>query len=104
MSIKLPDIHKIINDLLIRSQDLGLADISHEELGKANGFHEANYIKNELAEYIHKILVETDKYLDSINEPILNESLGHIENIIIQVNELIKNADSTHKCNGWVDS
>ena len=63
-----------------RIKALSEADISHDELGTVNGFHEAQDTKQHICEYLQSIL--TWVYGENINNIIRDEKISNIESYI----------------------
>lgn len=65
------------------------SDIAHEELGVANGFHDANEAKNSACSYLSGLLERLASHLPSLNDAVVAEKLGQIEQWFSQVKDHI---------------
>lgn len=74
------DIEELVEGVIDKAQMVSGIDITHDELGLASGFHEANEIKDALADYVLQLVSETKKYGEKVNEVLMRESLQHMAN------------------------
>ncbi len=77
----------------IRDQftNLSALDITHDELGISQGFHEANQAKSEICIYVETLMDQLDQNFESINQTIVEASLEHIGRALDEVYSISKN-------------
>ncbi|MBN2092439.1 hypothetical protein JW964_22650 [candidate division KSB1 bacterium] len=61
-------------------------NISHENLGPENGFHEAQKTKDEICEYLITLLENTEKLFNNSNKIVLNFYYKHVEQFSNEIN------------------
>ena len=86
----------LVESISITSQlpDIQKLDISHDELGVANGFHDAQKVKNKSCSYLENILTSLEKYEDALNDAIVTEKLTQIEQWYSKIKNHIKHIDN----------
>lgn len=78
-------------------------DVTHDELGIANGFHDANESINRTCEYVRKLMGDLDQWEEGVNSSILDESydqiMGALDNLKTrseQIESLIANGQGVN--------
>ncbi len=66
-------------EILKPFQEVCDADIAHDELGVANGFHEAQKVKSQACDHIQRIMDLVDRFGDHIEEGYRNDNLGKVK-------------------------
>lgn len=84
------ELEEKIKTLESKVSEINDRDISHEELGVANGFHEAQEAKDEACSYLSGIVERLRRYSDRLNSVIVNEKITQIEQ---WVDQTVKHAD-----------
>lgn len=88
---------KQLDELNKKLEELRDQDISNDQLGPDNGFHDAQQAKNDLIEYFLKSLKEVDTYAAWLNSAVLSESISHIKNaldgLVSYVDEITKTVE-----------
>lgn len=73
------------------------ADIAHDELGVANGFHEADVAKDSACSYLGEIVERLGNHLGDLNDAIVGEKLTQIEQWFAQIRKQIEQIDNLAK-------
>jgi hypothetical protein len=66
------------------------SDIAHDELGVANGFHEAQVAKNSACDYLGGVLERLAAHLNNLNDAIVAEKLAQTEQWFTQIKKQIE--------------
>ncbi|WP_413614773.1 hypothetical protein MRB56_12760 [Halomonas cupida] len=74
--------------------DINDQDISHDELGVANGFHEAQEAKDESCSYLSAIVDRLRQYSDKLNSVIVDEKITQIEQWLAQADKYAEQVDN----------
>ena len=61
-------------------EELKAQDISHEQLGSANGFQPAEAAKNENCDYFLEILRDASQHEGAVNDAVLQTAIVHVNN------------------------
>lgn len=75
-------------------EEVGKNDIAHDELGVANGFHEANVAKDSACSYLQEVLGRLATHLESLNDAVVDEKLTQIEQWFAQIKKQIEQIDN----------
>jgi len=84
------ELEEKIETLEAKVSEINDRDVAHDELGVANGFHEAQEAKDEACAYLSEVVERLSKYLDRLNSVIVDEKIAQIEQWLDQA---VKHAD-----------
>lgn len=84
------ELEEKIETIETKLSELNDRDLSHDELGVVNGFHEAQEAKDQACSYILEIVERIRLYLDRLNGVIVDENILKIEQWLAQT---VKQAD-----------
>ena len=76
------DISKQLRELERRIAPLQDEDISHDELGEANGFHQAQEAKQGLFRYLSSVISRIETHQRTVCAPVVEEALKHVDGYI----------------------
>lgn len=86
-----------ISEIRKKLETVSILDISHEDLGTTNGFHEAEESKVRVLQYINEKLVAVEQYMGSLDEIAMVDNLTHIDNVTNQIIKYIGLIDNLVK-------